>query len=107
VGLRRSPAPAEAGTGPLLGRAPGVGGGCHQMLGIEVTRCWGWMSPDVVAPEDRNFKNQSLYMLVGFYPKPGGLDIANAIKTTFHDRMYPILFLLKFPVGCSLIISCQ
>ena len=65
------------------------------------------MSPDGVVPKDQSFKNQSLYTLVGFHPKLGGLDITNLIKTTFHDKKYHILFLLKFAVGCSLFISRQ
>lgn len=33
------------------------------------------MSPDVV-PKDQSSKNQSLCVLAGFHPKPGGVDIA-------------------------------
>lgn len=55
------------------------------------------MSPDVIVPKDRNFEKQPL--LVGFYPKPGRLDIAILIKATFRDKKYHILFLYKFAVG--------
>lgn len=57
------------------------------------------MSLDVIVPKDRSFKKQPLYLLVGFYPKPGGLDIAILIKATFRDKKYHILFLHKFAVG--------